>query len=101
LSSNLVYQVKKVLLDERTYLESPTPKGAVSWPVVMLNLSYGTRTLDIFLSFRNNSMAVKIGTEKFGLPLLLDSDIDSGRKELLRAVKKLFPRDKAIQEIPE
>jgi hypothetical protein len=101
-STNLARELSLILLDERTYYEvGVAPKSSLSWPCVMMNFTDGKSTLDVFFSFRDNSIAVKIGAESYGLPLLVDSNIDPSRAKILAIIKKIFPEDAYIQGLPD
>lgn len=101
-STNLARELSKVLLDEKTYYEvEGAPKSTISWPSVMMNFTDGKTSLDLFFSFRDNSLAVKVGTEKFGSPLLVESNIDPSRAKILAIIKKIFPDDPYIQGLPD
>ena len=101
-STNLARELSLILLDERTYYDVGSGlKNSLSWPCVMLTFSEGKSTLDLFFSFRDNSVAAKVGTEKFGLPLLVDSNFDPCRAKILAIIRKIFPEDAYIQALPE
>jgi hypothetical protein len=100
--TNLAQQLSRILLEDRTYFEGDRGlQPTISSPVVMLNFARGTNSVDLFLSFKDNTLAVKVGTERYGLPLLLESDIETRRKEILQIIKKIFAEDPFIQKIPE
>ena len=101
-STNLARELSFILLDERTYYAvEGAPKNSLSWPCVMMSFTDGKTTLDLFFSFRDNSIAVKVGTEKYGLPLLVDSNIDPCRAKILAIIKKIFPEDAYLQALPD
>jgi hypothetical protein len=92
-STNLARELSLILLDERTYYEvEGAPKSTLSWPCVMMSFSDDKKYFGPVLLFRDNSIAAKVGTEKFGLPLLVDSNIDPSRAKILAIIKKIFPR---------
>jgi len=66
-----------------------------------MSFTDGKNSLDVFFSFRDNSIAAKIGAEKFGLPLLVDSNIDPSRAKILAIIKRIFPEDAYIQGLPD
>jgi hypothetical protein len=101
-STNLARELSMILLDERTYYEvEGAPKSSLPWPCVMMSFTDGKNSLDVFFSFRDNSIAAKIGAEKFGLPLLVDSNIDPSRAKILAIIKRIFPEDAYIQGLPD
>jgi hypothetical protein len=101
-STNLARELTLILLDERTYYDVEGPaKNSLSWPCVMMSFSHGTNTLYVFFSFRDNSIAAKVGVEKYGLPLLVDSNFDRSRARILAIVRKIFPDDDYIQKLPD
>ena len=101
-STNLARELSLILLDERTYYEvEGAPKSTLSWPCVMMSFSDDKGALELFFSFRDNSIAAKVGAEKFGLPLLVDSNFDPSRAKILAIIKKIFPEDAYIQGLPD
>lgn len=99
--TNLAAELGKLLLDERTYFEGDAaPQQTISSPVVMVSYARGTNTVELYFSFKNNTLGVKVGTERYGLPLMLESDIETRRKEILQVIKKIFVEDPFIQKIP-
>jgi hypothetical protein len=100
-STNLARELSLILLDEKTYYEvDDKPKTTLSWPCVMMSFTDGKALVDLFFSFRDNSISVKIGTEKYGMPLLVDSNFDPCREKILSIIKKVFPEDPYIQALP-
>jgi hypothetical protein len=101
-STNLARELSVILLDERTYYEvEGAAKNSLSWPCVMMNFSDGKTSVELFFSFRDNSIAAKVGTEKYGMPLLVDSNFDPSRAKILAIIKKIFPDDEYIQKLPD
>ena len=101
-STNLVTQLSKVLLDEKSYSHFDGPgKACRPFPGVILTFSKGKRDLDLFFCFECKVLVVKAGTDDKGTPVELrgGSDFDASYAKFVRTMKQIFPKDAQIQSL--
>jgi hypothetical protein len=103
-STNLVVQLSKVLLDKTSYSHFGGPgKECRPFPSVILTFSNGKRDLDLFFCFECKVLVVKAGADDKGTPVELrgGSDFDASYVKFARIMKKIFPKDTQIQSLNE
>ena len=99
-STNLVEQLRKILLDENSYPHYdnsiPMPgKACLPEPGVVITFSNGKKDIDIFFCFECAILIVK--TEGEANSSRLQTDFDPSRQKLLKIAKKIFPKDTKLQ----
>jgi len=101
-STNLAAELSKLLLNKRTYDFHPgTAKSSIAEPCVVVTFSNSTRGLDVFFSFADNSLLVKLDQLSPLGHQFTGADFDPSRGKLVRLVKKIFPEDKRMQALSE
>ncbi len=102
-STNVASELSRLLLDPNTYINSDSskPKTDAAWPIMMVKFVQGTNAVDVFFSFNDNSIGVKVGEDRFKLPTVINSDVDAIRPQLVTIAKKIFPKDPVIGSLPE
>jgi hypothetical protein len=101
--SDLASRLSNLLLDKRTYWIHPnSAKGSIALPAIVMTFSNSTRGVDVFFSFADNSLQVKmVQPSSTGQAQLTGGDFDPSRAELVRIVKRIFPTDERIQALSE
>lgn len=85
-------KLRRVLLDAGSY-QWETAKGCKFQPGVVVRFA-GKQTVDVLFCFSCDEIVVLVDAKRVG-----GEDIDNVRGQLLAIVKKLFPEDKAIQQL--
>ena len=101
--TNLVTQVSKTLLATESYLHSNAPdRNCVFSPGVVLTFSNGARTIDVFICFDCDQLAVVDGKDKGGVPRRMGYGyFDPARSQLVKIVKQIFPKDRQMRLLQE
>ena len=102
-SSNLVTQLTKILLDERSYMPPEWHDHCIHEPDLVLTLSDGAKNLDVFFCLDCQVVMVKTGDRPKGQPpVTTDSLFAEGvPKRIIHIMKQIFPKDDAIQALHE
>ena len=99
-STDLAMQLSKVLLNDHSYPHyNGTMKDCAPEPGVVVTFSNEKKDVDIFFCFECAILIVK--TDGKATSDGLQSDFDPSRAELVRIVKKIFPKDSQIQSLNE
>lgn len=85
-------ELARILLDPKSY--SPHPKPCVPNPGVKLRFTAGSRTVEVFLCFECSELFVYEGARSRGA-----LEFDPAHGSLVIVVKRLFPKDPAIQAL--
>ncbi len=102
---NLSAELSMILLDPRTYRDHRVGqrKLSIPQPCVVFNFSTGSASIDVFLSFADNTLYVTdpANTNPGGGRELAYADIDSSRAKLVHLLKRIYPQDARIQSLKE
>jgi hypothetical protein len=97
-SSNLVAQLSKILLDERSYMSPEWHDNCIHTPDLVLTFSDGKKSLDVFFCLDCQVVMVKTGEGQ--PPITTDSLFADGiPQKIILIMKRIFPKDHVIQAL--